>query len=102
LNRGNQYVNTNCKLGNVGNRVFIPNNVYNRAEGVIMIWESDNKNWRIETVNKRLMVTNLKTGFNDNPVIYDNGHIGFDSILPKYVIAAVYDYVDVMTQNQSK
>ena len=57
------------------------------------IWESDNKNWRIEVKNNRLMVSNLITGFNDNPIVYDNGKIGFDSILPKYIINAVYRYV---------
>ena len=57
------------------------------------IWISANKNWRIETINNRLMVTNLKIGINDNPVIYDNGSIGFDFTLPKYITTAVYEYV---------
>ena len=60
------------------------------------VWVSDNKIWRIEVKNNRLMVSNLITGINDNPTVYDNGKIGFDSILPKYVVDAVYKYMVTM------
>lgn len=56
------------------------------------VWESKNKNWRIEIKDNRVFVQNLKTGECDTPIIYDDRHIGFGEILPKYIIAAVKDY----------
>lgn len=45
------------------------------------------------------MVTNLITGFNDNPIVYDNGKIGFDSILQKYIVVLFIDMLITRFKN---
>jgi len=52
-------------------------------------WISKNKNWKIEIDDSRLLLSNLKTGVSQYPIIYDNYHIGYDEIVPAYVRAAV-------------
>lgn len=58
------------------------------------LWESKNKNWRIEIKDNRIFVQNLKTGECDTPIIYNDRHTGFDAVLPKYIVAAVKDYAN--------
>ena len=60
-------------------------------ENIVVYWASKNGLWKIgkwdTSVGRRWYIENTDTGFNDNPIIYDDGRVAFDEpyILPKYV-----------------
>ena len=57
----------------------------------VLYWRSKNGRWEIiKTETHRgmqWMIVNTDSGYNDNPIIYDDGKFGFDNpyYLPKYV-----------------
>lgn len=49
-------------------------------------WISPNGIWKIHNPDG-WVIENLKTGFGDSPIVYDNGKVAFDypEIVPEYV-----------------